>query len=261
MGRPGHGVVLFAALVAVLAALLTPGTRPPADAVTAVPETAAVASPGAPAIGYAGTDRPDDACTDRAGSWLGTRWRTPMRWRFDAATVPAYLGGRPAVRDLMERAAHNVSAAVNPCGLRRRPALAQRYTGGTAVPAAVRPDGTCGTHDGVSEVAFGRLRPGLLAVTCLWWRHGRHGRDNATAEADILISDQPGLFFATVPVRCRGGWDLEGTVTHEFGHAFGLGHVSAVRHAALTMSDALAACDTSHHGLGRGDYDMLRAHY
>jgi hypothetical protein len=111
-------------------------------------------------------------------------------------------------------------------------------------------------------VSFGSLDAGMLAVTCLWWHPGGKGRDGGTVEADILVSARPGLFFVTArPAGCTASWDLEGAVTHEFGHVFGLGHVNGDAHPGITMGDTLAACDTGHRGLGRGDYDMLRAHY
>jgi hypothetical protein len=247
----------FAALVVAVAvaALLPASAGPPPPAPLSVPGFAA-----RPARGP-GAASETAACADPAGTWLGTRWRTPLHWRFNAATTPAYLGSPAAVRATIARAAHNVAAAANPCGLTGRLAATVRLDGGTNRVAAVRPDGGCGTRDGVSEVSFGRLAPGLLAVTCLWWRPGGHGRDGTTVEADILVSAEPGLFFQTRPAGCGSAWDLEGALTHEFGHAFGLGHVTADEHPELTMSDALAPCDASHRGLGLGDYDTLRAHY
>jgi hypothetical protein len=215
----------------------------------------------APRPGVETAIRPVAACADPAGSWLGTRWRTPLRWRFNAATVPAYLGGASAVRAAVARAAHTVASATNPCGLAGGLAMAQRYDGGTDRVAAVRPDGRCGTRDGVNEVSFGDLAPGLLAVTCLWWRVAERGRDGSTVEADILVSARPGMFFLARPADCRSAWDLEGALTHEFGHAFGLGHVSAADHPDQTMSDALTPCDPTHRTLARGDYESLRAHY
>jgi hypothetical protein len=201
------------------------------------------------------------ACADPAATWLGTRWQTPMRWQFNPQSTPAYLGASSVVQAVAERAAGNVTAMTNPCGLAGPLRVTQRYDGETARTAAVRPDGACASRDGVNEVSFGNLAPGLLAVTCLWGRPGRHGRDGGTVEADIAISGRPGMFFVSEPADCGSSWDLEGTLTHEFSHAFGLGHVTAADHPYLTMSDELAPCDVLHRGLGLGDYDMLWAHY
>jgi hypothetical protein len=201
------------------------------------------------------------ACADPAATWLGSRWQTPMRWRFNPETTPTYLGPPSVVGSVAERAAGNVTAMNNPCDLPGPLRVIQRYDGSTARTASIRPDGACAGRDGVNEISFGDLAPGLLAVTCLWGRPGRHGRDGDTVEADIAVSARPGLFFVDEPADCRSVWDLEGTLTHEFSHAFGLGHVPAADHPYLTMSDELAPCDAAHRGLGLGDYDMLWAHY
>jgi hypothetical protein len=212
--------------------------------------------------GLEGSTEPAGVCADPAATWLGTRWRSPMRWRFNAASVPAYLGAPAAARDSVARAAGNLTTAANPCGLTGRPAMSQRYDGDTGGVAAVRPDGGCGARNGVNEVSFGDLAPGLLAVTCMWWRNDSRGGDGSTVEADILISSRDGLFYlGRQPEGCQSTWDLEGAITHEFGHAFGLGHVAADQHPHLTMSDGMAPCDNSHRGIGLGDYEMLRAHY
>jgi hypothetical protein len=108
-------------------------------------------------------------------------------------------------------------------------------------------------------VSFGDLAAGLLAVTCIWWYGGKQG--GRSVEADILVDDAGGLFFLTAPASCAGRWDLESTLTHEFGHVFGLGHVSYAEHGALTMSDGLPDCSTAHRTLGLGDYRTLASQY
>jgi hypothetical protein len=104
-------------------------------------------------------------------------------------------------------------------------------------------------------VAFGRLDGGLLALTCLWWSRGR------TVESDVRISDAQGMFTLDPAAGCSGNWDLQGTLTHEFGHVFGLGHVSYAEHGELTMSDGLPACSAGFRALGLGDYQTLRNQY
>jgi hypothetical protein len=194
-------------------------------------------------------------CTDGAGAWLGTRWQAPYRWTLRLAGMPGYLGASEPVREAIRAAGAAVDDGHNDCGLTAGLALSQRYAGETERDAGVRADGTCAERDERNVVAFGRLDGGLLALTCLWWSRGR------TVEADIRISDAPGTFTLDPTAGCTGSWDLQGTLTHEFGHVFGLGHVSYAEHGELTMSDGLPACSTGFRALGLGDYETLRAQY
>jgi hypothetical protein len=169
--------------------------------------------------------------------------------------MPGYPGPADPVRDAIRAAGAAVDEGRNDCGLPGGLALSQRYTGDTVRDAGVRADGTCAERDQRNVVAFGRLDGGLLALTCLWWSRGR------TVEADIRVSDAPGTFTLDPAAGCTGSWDLQGTLTHEFGHVFGLGHVSYAEHGELTMSDGLPACSAGFRVLGLGDYETLRAQY
>jgi hypothetical protein len=42
-------------------------------------------------------------------------------------------------------------------------------------------------------------------------------------EADVLISNTPGLFVTDPAAGCANQWDLQGVTTHEFGHVFDSG--------------------------------------
>lgn len=198
-------------------------------------------------------------CADPTGTWLGMRWRTELRWRVNERTIPAYLGDRTAVVNALRAAATTVDTGRNDCGLPENLGIQESYAGKTDHRAGVTRDGGCGDRDGHNAVSFGPLNQGLLAVTCIWWFGGKdNGR---SVETDILIDDTDGLFFTATPADCHARWDLEGTVTHEFGHAFGLGHVPFAEHGALTMTDGLPDCSTAYRGLGLGDYLTLKQQY
>jgi hypothetical protein len=198
---------------------------------------------------------PTVRCGDSAGAWLGMRWFSPYRWTLRTAGMPAYLGAVEPVRQAIRAAAVAVDEGHNDCGLTGGLALNQRYSGETVRDAGIRADGSCGTRDQRNVVAFGPLDGGLLALTCLWWSRGR------TVEADIRISDAPDTFTLDPVAGCTGSWDLQGTLTHEFGHVFGLGHVPYAEHGELTMSDGLPACSAGFRALGLGDYETLRSRY
>jgi hypothetical protein len=219
------------------------------------PDEAPTPRPPVSRMGRAVTETASVRCGDAAGAWLGMRWQTTYRWTMRAAGMPAYLGAFEPVRDAVRAAATSVDQGRNSCGLTAELALSQRYSGETNRDAGINADGTCGNRDERNVVAFGRLDGGLLALTCLWWSRGR------TVESDVRISDVQGLFTLDPVAGCTGSWDLQGTLTHEFGHVFGLGHVSYAEHGELTMSDGLPACSTGFRALGLGDYQTLRGQY
>jgi hypothetical protein len=251
----GLAVVLRALLPLVLCAAWLVGEPPP------VVQTAqfAIVIPGPPTGQLAEAALDSRRCADPAGTWLGMRWRNELKWRVNEQTIPAYLGDRAAVVNALRSAAYTVDTGRNDCGLPENLGISESYEGKTDHIAGVTPTGGCGERDGHNAVSFGPLNQGLLAVTCIWW-YG--GKDNGrSVEADILIDDTEGLFFLNTPPACGSRWDLEGTVTHEFGHAFGLGHVAYAQHAALTMTDGLPDCSTAYRGLGLGDYLALKQQY
>lgn len=257
-------------IITALTATLSAAVAAPS---TGAPDTAPAAGTGATA-GYLQAMLPispvpvGGRCGDPAGHWLDTGWQRELRWQLNAATVPAYLGqlapgGGDQVRAEITEAAAAVAAGRNDCGLAEGLTIRQAYTGATDRHADITSGGGCDTRDGHSTVSFGRLKTGLLAVTCIWWE-GRED-DGHTVEADILVDAAGGTFFLAPqpapPADCLSSWDLQGVLTHEFGHVFGLGHVEYRRHGALTMSEALPECSTGFRSLGLGDYLTLRAHY
>jgi hypothetical protein len=182
------------------------------------------------------------------------RQQHAFTWVMNASTVPAYLDRAGAVRAI-RRGTATMQRARTRCAAGRdlRPDLPSAiYAGPTERQANITPDALCfppSRSDGINVVSFGALPQDVLAVTCTYVV----GRD--IWQSDIRLNDGPGLFTLTPRDKdCVSSYDLQGVVTHERGHSFGLAHVPEDASSDdLTMSSILSRCDASARTLGWGD--------
>lgn len=188
------------------------------------------------------------ACADTAYSLTGGRWATTLRWSFRASSTPAGLDSAAALKAI-GRGFRNIVAARNDCGRPDRVSATHSYEGATSRKPS------CNTMDGRNVVGFRSLPMDVLARTC-WWTIG--GR---IVEADIQINSE--INWATSLATCSfGEVMLPAVMTHEVGHAYGLGHVGERRHGRLTMSTRLdGPCNNQEATLGLGDLLGLQQLY
>lgn len=207
-------------------------------------------SPGRRTVEPAGSPSP---CRDRARRFIGGRWMEAYRWSYRARTTPSGLTRKATIRTL-KRAATNITSARNDCGRADRVSAQAIYLGTSDRKPGPTRKGTCAPNDGYNTVGFGRLPSGIAGLTCVWSQGDR------IVEADIKFDR--GARWATSLARCSFAAMLEAVATHEFGHAFGLGHVSESRHGRLTMSERLDGyCQNSESTLGLGDLRGLEELY
>ena len=104
-------------------------------------------------------------------------------------------------------------------------------------------------------VDFGDLASTDLGFTC-WWTSGKY-----TVESDMKLNKVEYSWVVNIGGNCAAKYSVEAVATHEFGHAYGLEHVSEGLHGTLTMSPVILPCQSSEKTLGLGDIRGLEALY
>jgi len=192
------------------------------------------------------------ACRDRAFELENHRWTRSLRYRVNLAKMPARFHAKTVVRQVRS-ANRNMRKGRNTCGKPIIDPPAAHYRGRTSKKLNVTRGPGCGRLNTTNVVGFGNLPTTLLGWTCYWYRGGR------MVAADIMIDNGRSL-STKVPDNCSNTWDFEGTVTHEWGHAYGLAH-TGTRHGNLTMHHLLKPCSTYARTLGLGDWRGMKRLY
>lgn len=179
-------------------------------------------------------------------------------WYYNDYGRPAYFNRNLALLDI-QSAARNIDIGYNDCGLRQSLKTKILYKGSTATPTGIS-YGKCTRRDNKDVVGWGPLASHLLAVNCSW-KSWSLGRPDPIGDSDTVISDAHNQFFYTKPSSCSGRYELQGVMTHEFGHGFALKHVSESTYPYMTMSPEATPCSYRDSTLGRGDYNALKKLY
>jgi hypothetical protein len=200
--------------------------------------------------------RAASACRDRTFHLEGHSWRSSLRYRVNLHKMPARYS-RSTVITQIRAANRNMRTGRNTCGKARLKTPASHYLGRTSARPNIDSTSTavgCGNVNAKNVVGFGNLPGGLLGWTCYWWfGNGRMGA------ADIMIDTSKAL-ATRLPASCSRTWDFEGIVTHEWGHAYGLGHTGS-GHPNLTMQHTAQPCSPYARTLGLGDWLGMKKMY
>jgi hypothetical protein len=184
------------------------------------------------------------ACTDAAYTFGEPRWSGSFEWYFNVSSVPAQYDP-DEVLGVLKKSFGNITGARNDCGLPDEVIANSTYLGLTE-------EEPCGETTDRNVLGFGAI-PGPRSQDTLAEMCPYSTEDGSTRYAHIIISSD--VSWALSLEACKGGEEvLESTVTHEVGHAFGLGHVGERNHGDLTMSTrSNGSCHNEEATLGLGD--------
>lgn len=196
-------------------------------------------------------------CNDSAYSLInGASWPSTYVWHYRQSTTPNELtvsGAKKALR----KAANNITDASNRCGISDEVDIGNDFQGNTTQPSDVDSIPACAAVPGNQNVTeFGdMLTPGVLAATCTY----STGTNGDITDADVRISTD---FEWWTGGACTNAYSVRGVQTHEYGHAFGVGHVDEATHGNLTMSTNInGPCSNFEQNLGLGDILALEDLY
>jgi hypothetical protein len=193
------------------------------------------------------------ACSDGAYVLYSPKWTSEYRFYIKSSTTPSGVNADSAA-SAIRAGVVNVVRGDNDCSIASNVGATASYQGSTSSPANITSSGGCGTRDSRNVVDFGTLPSGYLALTC-WWSSG-----STIVEADVRFN-KSNYGWVTSTSGCSNKFMIEAAATHEFGHAFGMNHVSESSHGKLSLSPTIMACQNSESSLGLGDVRGLEAKY
>lgn len=255
-GRGGLGAAAFEATESGAAASSMPPSPEPTTIVAAPPTPAPTAAPTrTPSPTPTPAIYPKSAeCT--TGSYSLYSWRKPTySWSFQMSTTPLYLANRingtSIVAAALKRANTNIVTGRNVCGRADAISASFTYLGNTGRAPNISSSATCSGGNGYSSLGFGALPYRVAAMACAY-----RILNGVAAEGDVKLAT--GVRWATSVASCSDAYLIEAVMTHEFGHIYGLRHVTS---SAMTMYPSVAKCRGSASTLGLGDMRGLERKY
>lgn len=205
-------------------------------------------------------------CNDNSFSFLfaaqnvRAKWKSRLDWSYRHNNSP--IGKNNAI-EAFRSAARAVPIQRNSCGQADQSSATQLYLGETTRAPNITKSGSvisCGSPDGHNVVGWGAIAGGTLAVTCT------HAQNDGTNTFRIIEADQRydntnrGWYAGNaVPASCTNRFSLRGVATHEFGHAYGLGHTPA--QCSQVMAATTGPCSSAIRKFGTGDTRGIRNLY
>lgn len=195
----------------------------------------------------------DPACNETAYNLTGGDWYSVTdKWYLNEVTIAdrTNLNVSTAVGNIRS-ANSNMTQGQNNCSLSPRPASQGAFQGTTSKFANINSSANCTSNfpDGQNTDSFGPFTvSGPLAETC--WAYDTSSNPGQMKEADTYFGSNVGLVNV-----CGSGFDLQSVATHEWGHAYGLGHETSGHDEV--MYPFAPTCPNVRRNLGQGDYDGM----
>lgn len=203
---------------------------------------------GAPAMSAPTAAAASSGCSSSAYVDLGYQVGGGYAWKYNGKGAPTNVSGSALTN--IKTATTNITSGRDACGIAGKPRTGQSFTGTTTKAPGLTSDARCQSGpDQVNVTGWKALTAnGVLAVTCTYSFSG----SNNVADSDVAINSK--FKWATSAAGCSNAYDLQGVMTHERGHTFGLGHPAATSaNQGLTMYPSVRPCDFSIRTLGKGD--------
>lgn len=174
------------------------------------------------------------------------RWPGTYQWRFRATA----FGGQAAMSAGIQAMANGTGG----CGVNVQNGATASYLGTTSTQSTVGSNNICLVTDSVNVVDSGPLPSGTLAGSCVY------KTPSDILYADVKFNTIYSWYTGTSLTLCTGAkYDVQGIMTHEAGHVFGLNHVAQT--SGQVMKPTSSTCETSQRALGTGDLAGMKALY
>lgn len=220
-------------------------------------------------------------CNDTARAYYftgspPTHWATgrTIRWHYNYTNqFPRYSA--TGYSQALARAFNGMTGLSDDCGFTWHPDIYNAFAGFTTTVTPNASLATCNDEDDTDITNVIGWSPSMptpaagasatYAYTCVFRDINRTLIDETDVVMSTRISwDIPELdgSIGYTCTRARGDLDVQGAMTHEFGHSVGLGHVDEATHGRLTMSPVNdGPCQRQERTLGRGDSIGLSSMY
>lgn len=185
-------------------------------------------------------------CDSYAYSVNGQRWISTVGWYYK---TPSF-GGQARVAAAFTAMADGIGA----CGQNKPNSASHSYLG-TTTSSANMSGSICLASDLKNVVDSG-----AVATTTTLAQACTYRTSVEIVSADIRVNSAKTWYTGLSVTGCTGGsYDLQGVVTHEVGHLYGLNHVAGS--TQQVMKPTSATCETSQRTLGNGDLAGMKYLY